>query len=74
MVKEYINIAHKNDLTPTQLALAFVNSRPFVWSNVIGATTLDQLKENIESIDVVLSDEIINDINEVHEIYSNPAP
>ena len=56
------------------MALAFVNTRPFVTSNIIGATTIEQLKENIESINVSLSDEIIEEINSIHEDIPNPAP
>tara|TARA_B100000902_G_C27262517_1_gene891623 strand:- start:621 stop:1649 length:1029 start_codon:yes stop_codon:yes gene_type:complete len=73
-VKKYANIAEKHNLSLTHLALAFVNSRPFVTSNIIGATTMNQLKENIESINIVLSDDILNEINEVHEMQPNPAP
>jgi aryl-alcohol dehydrogenase-like predicted oxidoreductase len=51
-----------------------VNSRPFVRSNLIGATSLDQLKENIGSIDVKLSDEILAEIDALHEQQPNPAP
>ena len=58
----------------TDLALSFVNDRPFVTSNIIGATTLNQLKENIKSINVKLSDEIISEINLVQESIPNPAP
>ena len=58
----------------THLSLAFVNTRPFVTSNIIGATTIEQLKENIESIDIELSKEIIDDINKVHQNNPNPAP
>ena len=53
-----------------QLAQAFVNSRPFVTSNIIGATTMDQLKENIESIDIELTEEILEKINLIHN--NNP--
>ena len=56
------------------MALAFVNTRPFVTSNIIGATTIEQLKENIESVDVSLSDEIIEEINNIHADIPNPAP
>jgi len=72
--KRYQEIAIKNKLSLTQLALAFVNTRPFLTSNIIGATNLDQLKENIESIDVELSEEIIAELNEVHDDIPNPAP
>ena len=73
-VKEYSKLAKKHNLSLTHLALAFVNTRPFVASNIIGATTMDQLKENIESIDVELSDEIVQEINEIHLSQPNPAP
>ena len=56
------------------MALSFVNSRPFVTSNIIGATKLNQLKENIESINIVLSEDVLNDIEEVHKLIPNPAP
>ena len=57
-----------------QLAQAFVNSRPFVTSNIIGATTMDQLKENIESIEIELSEEVIDKINLIHNNNPNPSP
>ncbi|MDT0677739.1 NADP(H)-dependent aldo-keto reductase [Autumnicola musiva] len=72
--KAYKEIAVKYDLSLTHLALAFVNQQPFVTSNIIGATNIKQLSENIESIDVVLSEEILEEINEVHEAIPNPAP
>ena len=70
----YQKIADKYGLSLTNLALSFVNDRPFVTSNIIGATTLNQLKENIKSINVKLSDEIISEINLVQESIPNPAP
>jgi aryl-alcohol dehydrogenase-like predicted oxidoreductase len=70
----YNEIAQKNDLSLTQLSLAFVNDRPFVTSNIIGATTIDQLKENIDSIDVKLSDDTISEINQVNNKIPNPSP
>ena len=70
----YNEIARKNSLTLTEMALAFVNQQAFVTSTIIGATTMDQLKENIASIDVVLSDEIIAEINAVQAIIPDPAP
>ncbi|WP_340199599.1 NADP(H)-dependent aldo-keto reductase [Ascidiimonas sp. W6] len=72
--EKYLEIAQKHGLTLTQLALAFVNDRPFVTSNIIGATTMEQLKENIGSIDIQLSDAILEEINAVHEEIPNPAP
>ena len=70
----YQKIADKHGLSLTNLALSFVNHSPFVTSNIIGATTLNQLKENIKSINVKLSDEIISEINLVQESIPNPAP
>ena len=57
-----------------QLAQSFVNSRPFVTSNIIGATTMEQLKENIDSINIELSDEIMEKINLIHNNNPNPSP
>ena len=73
-VREYSQIADKHNISLTHLALAFVNTRPFVTSNIIGATTMDQLKENIESIDIDLNEEILEEVNEVHLNQPNPAP
>ena len=56
------------------MALAFVNNQPFVTSNIIGATTMEQLKENIDSIDTVLSDDVLKAISGVHQMHPNPAP
>lgn len=72
--KKYVELAKKNNITPTQLALAFVNQRPFVTSNIIGATNLVQLKENIGSIDITLSEEILIEIDVIQELQPNPAP
>ena len=71
---KYSTIAEKYNISLCQMALAFVNTRPFVTSNIIGATTIEQLKENIESVDVSLSDEIIEEINNIHADIPNPAP
>ncbi len=70
----YNEIAQKHGLTLTELSLAFVNQQAFVASTIIGATTMQQLKENIASIDVVLSDEILKEIEAVHAIIPDPAP
>ena len=72
--KQYQEIALKNGLSLTQMALAFVNQQPFVTSNIIGATNLEQLEENINSIHVTLTDEIIRDINAIHNTIPDPAP
>ncbi len=70
----YSEIAKKHGLSLTQMALAFVRQQPFVTSTIIGATTIDQLSENIESVDVHLSEKITNEINKVHSTIPNPAP
>ena len=71
---EYYKLATENNITMVQLAQAFVNSRPFVTSNIIGATTMDQLKENIGSINIELTEEILEKINIIHNNNPNPAP
>jgi len=71
--KQYYDIAKEAGLSLAQLACAWINQQPFVTSNIIGATKMDQLKENIESIDIVLDDSIIKKINEVHEMVPDPA-
>ena len=73
-VDEYFKIAQKHKISLAQLSLAFVNSRDFVTSNIIGATTMKQLKENIDSIKISLDQKIIEEINLVHENNPNPAP
>ena len=72
--RAYAEIAARHGLSPTQLALAFVNSRPFLTANIIGATTMAQLRENIGSIDVELGEEILKEIDEVHKRIPDPAP
>ena len=71
---EYYNLAKEYNMTMVQLAQAFVNSRPFVTSNIIGATTMDQLKENIGSIDKELTNEMMEKINLIHNSNPNPSP
>ncbi|KJY76031.1 aldo/keto reductase [Vibrio coralliilyticus] len=70
----YINLAREHGLDPAQMALAFVNQRPFVGSNIIGATNLEQLKSNIDSLDVVLSEELLQGLQAIGTTYSNPCP
>lgn len=72
--KRYLKIAEDYNMTLAQMALAFVTQQPFVTSNIIGATNLKQLKENIESINITLSDAILKEINAVHADIPNPAP
>jgi len=73
-VDDYYKLAKENGLTLTQMSLAFVNSRPFMTSNIIGATTMEQLKENIGTADIDLSDEIVEKINLIHSNNPNPTP
>jgi aryl-alcohol dehydrogenase-like predicted oxidoreductase len=73
-VEEYFKIAKKHKISLAQLSLAFVNQQSFVTSNIIGATTMKQLEENIGSANIKLSSEIIDEINSVHKNNSNPAP
>jgi aryl-alcohol dehydrogenase-like predicted oxidoreductase len=70
----YNEIAQQNGLTLTQLALAFIEQQPFVTSTIIGATTMEQLKENIDTIQITLSDEVLKAIDGVHAIIPDPAP
>ena len=71
---KYYELAKAYNITMVQMAQAFVNSRPFITSNIIGATTMDQLKENIQSINIDLSEEILEKINLIHNNNPNPAP
>ena len=71
-VKRYIAVANKHGLDVTQMALAFVNSRPFVTANIIGATPMEQLKSNIASIDIDLSNDVLEDIEAVYKDFSIP--
>lgn len=72
--EQYAQLAKEHGLSMAQMALAFVNTRPFLTSNIIGATSMEQLKENIDSIDVDLSDEILEGIEGIHNAIPNPAP
>lgn len=70
----YVNLAREFGLDPAQMALAFVNQRPFVAANIIGATNLQQLKTNIDSLELELSEELLLKIQEIGTRYSNPCP
>ena len=71
-VRAYLDTAQRHGLDVCQMALAFVNQQPCVTSNIIGATTMEQLKTNIASIDVTLSDEVFNDIEHIYRDYPLP--
>jgi aryl-alcohol dehydrogenase-like predicted oxidoreductase len=70
----YLSIAENYGFNMAQMSLAFVNQQPFTTANIIGATTMEQLRENISSIDVTLSQDVLNEIEAVHEAIPNPAP
>tara|TARA_B100001093_G_scaffold519318_1_gene607764 strand:- start:3042 stop:4082 length:1041 start_codon:yes stop_codon:yes gene_type:complete len=72
--EKYYEVAKRKNMSLTQMSLAFVNSRPFTTSNIIGATTMEQLKENIGSVEIELDEEIIEQINSIHADIPNPTP
>lgn len=72
--QKYYELAQANNLSLAQMSLAFVNTRPFVTSNIVGATSVKQLRENIASIDVDLSEEVLKGIEAIHNQIPNPAP
>ncbi|OIQ23670.1 aldo/keto reductase [Lacinutrix sp. MedPE-SW] len=72
--KQYLALAEKNNMSLAQMALAFVNQQPFITSNIIGATNLEQLKENIKSVEINISTAILEEINNIHSAIPNPAP
>ena len=61
-------------MDPAQMALAFVTRQPFVTSNIIGATNMDQLNRNLSSINMGLTDSVLKAISEIHQSQPNPAP
>ena len=73
-VEEYISLSARYNIDPCHLALSYVTSRDFVTSNIIGATTLQQLEVNINSISCMLSEEIIKEIEKIHNKYTFPCP
>lgn len=70
----YVDLARRHGLSPAQMALAWINEQPFVTSNLVGATSLAQLKENIDSVAVVLTPEVREGIERIHKRQPNPAP
>ena len=72
--EQYAQLAEKHGLTLTQLALAFIKQQFFVTSTIIGATNLDQLKENIDAFEIDLNEDILKGIAEIHQQQPNPAP
>jgi aryl-alcohol dehydrogenase-like predicted oxidoreductase len=70
----YVNLARASGLDPAQMALAFVNSRPFLTSNIIGATDMSQLRSNIESLKLSLPKDVLREIENIHNMQANPCP
>lgn len=70
----YVDLAIENSLDPGQMALAFINSRSFLTSTIIGATTLKQLKSNLESSKIQLSKQLLGEIEKLHSRFPNPGP
>ena len=73
-IEEYWNLAKSFNLNLIQMAIKFCEIRPFVTSVIIGATTLEQLKTNIDSVDINLNKELIEKIGEIQKKYPNPCP
>tara|TARA_Y100000590_G_scaffold423927_1_gene530268 strand:+ start:2886 stop:3932 length:1047 start_codon:yes stop_codon:yes gene_type:complete len=73
-VDEYWNLASKYNINPAQMAIKFCEIQPFITSVIIGATKMEQLKTNIDSIKINLDEKLIQQINKVQKIYSNPCP
>ena len=72
-IAKYVDLAKKYNIAPSTFSNAYVNDRPFVTSNIIGATTIEQLRENIDSIDITLSNEILHEIENIHLSDPNPC-
>ena len=72
-IEKYFNLSKKYGIAPSTFANAFVNDRPFVTSNIIGATSIGQLKENIDSIDIKLDKEMLSEIEDIHLTSPNPC-
>ncbi|WP_029407682.1 NADP(H)-dependent aldo-keto reductase [Thiomicrorhabdus sp. Milos-T2] len=73
-IQAYYDLAQKHSLSLTQLALSYVNTRPFVTSNIIGATSMLQLEENINSIHTTLNNELLVELEQIHQKYTYPSP
>ena len=73
-IEEYWNLAKEFNLNPAQIAIKFCEIQPFVTSVIIGATTMEQLKTNIDSVNINLNKKIITKIGEIQKKYPNPCP
>ena len=74
LIEKYLELANNLNISLAQLALAFINHQPFVTSSIIGATSISQLKENINSIDISISEDVLKEIDAIQELQPNPAP
>ena len=74
VIEKYFEISNKFDLNFAQMSIKFCEIQPFMTSVIIGATIMEQLKINIESVNVNLSDENITEINKIQKLYPNPCP
>jgi len=72
--RRYVELAHAHGIRPAQMALAYINSRPFVSATIIGATTMEQLKENIGSLHIQLPEAVVSGIESLHQQNPNPCP
>jgi len=73
-IAEYVALAQKHHLDPSQMALAYVRQQPFVASTLLGATTMEQLKINIDSFNLTLDADMLEGIEAIHRRYTYPAP
>ncbi|HGM5476688.1 NADP(H)-dependent aldo-keto reductase [Serratia sp. CY52157] len=73
-IAEYVELAKKHGLDPSQMALAFVRQQPFVASTLLGATSVEQLKINLDSLDVILDEDVLQALEEIHTRFTIPAP
>jgi aryl-alcohol dehydrogenase-like predicted oxidoreductase len=73
-IEAYLALAQERGLDPAQLALQFVTTRPFVTSNIIGATSMAQLKTDIASCELEWSDDLEDAVNDIHLLHTNPCP
>lgn len=73
-ISQYVALAQQHGLDPAQMALAYLHSRPFITSTIIGTTTMAQLQSNLNSINLVLYDDVIAGIEAIHQRYPNPCP
>ncbi|NKI73161.1 NADP(H)-dependent aldo-keto reductase [Dickeya sp. CFBP 2040] len=73
-IAEYVALAQKHGLDPAQMALAFVRQQPFVASTLLGATTLEQLKTNLDSLNLTLDEDVLTELEAIHRRFTIPAP